>query len=1438
MKKPIILQKISIVSLVFALTVCLFLPSISSAATADLQTGLFLKAQKALKVETAPAFISPELSTNSSRQVRVIVQLEGDPIAVDKYTARTGAQAFTAQSEQKAESVIANEQSTFVDKAAKHGISLQVNYQYNTVLNGLEVTLPANKIPELAKLPGVKSIHENKTYYSIPVQDPPTLTASEATYDNAPLDQIGVPEAWAKGLTGEGINIGVIDTGIDYEHPDLKAAYKGGYDSYEHDNDPYEEPLLDKKDDPYGTGFSGTTHGTHVSGTIAGQAANKSSEIVQKGIAYKSNLYVYKVLGRNAKTGRSSGSSAQVIDGIEHAVKDGMNVINLSLGSDSDKDPNSPDSIAINNAVLSGVVAVIANGNAAQDGPYFYSLGSPATSQLAISVGAATSPSHSYSNIASVNLATYGKDGKPMTVTSDTYYNLNMMSWQWLHEDFASILGTEPLELVYANLGYPDDFTSKDVQGKVVIVSRGVLGFVDKIENAQRSGAKAIIIFNGQAKSGDSTQANLNDAIPGFDGYIGSNLGDGVDYIPTFDMTGKEGRALVRQILESQNSKQKFFINFGKDYIRTDNAGNTMAEFSSRGPNGDELLSIKPDVSAPGVNIMSTYPAFAKFHPDASYEHAYKRSSGTSMASPHVAGLAALLKQQHPSWTPFDIRAALANTSVALFDENNIRYDVYSQGAGLVNIANAIQTPALLETVEKITILDKNFNRQEVVNYNPSASFGVMEPGSDAKQIQLQLKNLSANPVQYEASYVLHNNVTSDPTKPIATPDVSNIAVQLQGVGANGAISAEPGKSQPFFLSVQPNAGAATGVYEGEVILKSTGLPTLHLPFVVHVGKGNPATGFGLQDLSINNPIIYPNQTDAKRSTDLAFRLTTDKTNQIALYVFGLDNKLIGLIDGITTSEEQGSNARLEQGDYSFKDIDGSYFELDDDDNVVLDANGQPLIQHLKDGVYNLEIEAPELNAKGEVERNQADGSPKFFTAVKAIRVDNTAASGGSGSGGGSGGGSGSGGGGGGSNTTPAGAVRTPTPVATSAPSLQTVVKQGQAVKAVTAVVAVNNNVQSLTVTDADLQAAVAAAGSSPTAIALSAASQAGQTTKAALTSAQLATLDKAPAGSSLVVSNTGSSLALPISALKNVPAGAGIEVVISSQAQESSTFTGKLKSSTVIGTPVGFETNVITGGKSQPLKVAPGQFITRSFTVPGQIDSNTVGVLYTANGNVYPVPSVFTKQADGSTVVKVSRPGFSTYATATRPVSFKDISSSYAQSEIQSLANKLLINGTTDTAFSPKKNVTRAEFTALITRALGLTPGTATPFSDIPEGSWYTGDVAAAYEAGLITGRNNSGKFDPNANISRQEIAVILGKAIDLLQIKTAVDGPAHTPYHDTSSFAGYAKDSIEKVSAAGIFNGETIQNSSYFKPNAPTTREACAKVLHVLLQKAALIN
>lgn len=187
------------------------------------------------------------------------------------------------------------------------------------------------------------------------------------------------------------------------------------------------------------------------------------------------------MLGYNpANPSSASGSSAQVIDGIERSVKDGMDVINLSLGSDAEKDVNSPDAIAINNAILSGVTAVIANGNA---GPGEYTLGSPATSQLAISVGAVTSPTKNFSG----KFETTFVDDTATTATYATYGDFNVMAWELGSENFAdpSLVGTAPLKVVYAGLGADDDYkgyTADEVKDSVVFVSRGLLAFTEKLE--------------------------------------------------------------------------------------------------------------------------------------------------------------------------------------------------------------------------------------------------------------------------------------------------------------------------------------------------------------------------------------------------------------------------------------------------------------------------------------------------------------------------------------------------------------------------------------------------------------------------------------------------------------------------------------------------------------------------------------------------------------------------------------------------------------------------------------------------------------------------------------------------------------------------------------------------------------------------------------------
>lgn len=888
------------------------------------------------------AFISKSINTASTEKVKVIVQMSGQPTAVGMFAAKQG---FSALAAQATEASVMAQQTSVISAAKSAGIKMDVSYQFTTVLNGMEVTISADQIPQLAKLPGVVSIYENKTYYELPITQ--ESVGDDPRIDMAPLHQVGAPTVWNSGMTGEGIKIGVIDTGVDYLHPDLAPVYKGGYDAFFQDDDPYEEP-------PVGT-FAGTSHGTHVAGTIVGHASNPTSDIVQKGVAFNAELYAYKVLGYNPATGRSSGSSAQVIDGIEHAVRQGMDIINLSLGSDGEKDPNSPDSIAVNNAVLAGVTAVIANGNAAQNGNYYYSMGSPAGAQLGISVGAVTSPSKIYASESS-------------TSHSADPFTLNLVQWKIGHTDFDNIFGAGPVDAVYAGLGTSSDFEGVDVTGKIAFISRGSNTFADKFANAKAKGAKAVVIFNGNAKTVNGVAVPDLDFV-GRDGYIGNNYGETFDGIPVFDMEGLKGRALAKAVLNDPSTPLQFDFSITGLTV----PGDRMAGFSSRGPSSDGTFGIKPDVTAPGVSVMSTLPAYGLTNPNADYNKAYGRLSGTSMATPHVAGMVALIKQAHPDWTPFDIRAALANTAEIIHDENGVQYDVYSQGAGRTDVSRAIATKALLQSVENLKILDKNLQPIEVTNYNDNVSFGLMQQGDVAKTSNLQLKNVSDSQVTYSASVKMHSSVTSDPTRPVATPDVSNIQVSLSGL-TDGTVTAAAKSTTPFALNVQPTANAADGVYEGEVVLEAAGEPTLHIPFVVHVGAEEP-NGFGIQDINLSNTIITPNGDGVTDTTDVSFDLTATDVNYLALNVYGIDDKFVGTLEERYAKDAAGNFVKIDAGKITFKGIDGSY----------TDSNGTPVAK-LAPGTYKLEVLAAKLDKNG-VPMKNASGADIMYTMYKTLGV-------------------------------------------------------------------------------------------------------------------------------------------------------------------------------------------------------------------------------------------------------------------------------------------------------------------------------------------------------------------------------------------------------------------------------------------------------------------
>lgn len=1354
-------------------------PSIGLASQSDLQTinlSPYLNAS-----ESVGTYISPQIDTESSNEVSVIVQLEGQPASVGSYASKVGNRSLAATA---TAFNVDQEQNEFIIEAIDTGINFDINYQYNTVLNGLEVTIPANEIPELADIPGVKAIYENSIWYASPVE--PTAVDENFGYDINPIEQISADYAWTQGLTGKGLKVGVIDSGVDYLHPDIAPSYKGGYDSFNQDNDPYEDLPVP------GEGYMGSFHGTHVAGTIVGRGINTEGDFVHKGIAYEADLYAYKVLGRVNNDTQPSGTTAQVVDGIERAVNDGMDVINLSLSSDSDYDLNSPLVIAVNNAILSDVIAVVSVGNT---GPGSFTIGSPSTSPLAISVGAVDSPSESYSGSVSAELTS--------SVTSNTYGSLNFYAAAWKpgQTDFQSIIGTDPLEVAYVGDGNPVTMASKNVKDKVVLISNGGISYLEKVYYANIFDAKAVLLFNGAGTDGE---VDLSENITGRDDFLDVFLNDSDSYTNTFVIKGDKGRELARAITE--NPDQTLKVTFDDTYEANLLPGDTLASFSAWGPNYDNDLSIKPDIVAPGVSVRSTFPAYG-----ANYAIAYERLNGTSMAAPHITGLALLLKQNNPNLNPFDIRSALTNTADILEDPvSGDIYDVYQQGSGRANVEAALTTPALLQAIEPITILDNNRIEKDVINYNSSANFGALSPGSYPIK-NLQLKNISSEEVSYSAEIEWHN---------IHDGVEANLSQNQLTVAANSI--------SEFQLSLEIENNVDEGIYSGQVNLTSPGAPSLHLPFSVYVDEFYPGVGRGIREINLTNSIIYPNRA-SQNKTDLSFKLTAENTNFMFVEIATLEGEGLGFIKDFTT---EPSSTFLDRKTYTVEGISNKYFSYTEQDHQE-----NPLIKSLNNGAYQLNIIALLLNSDGEIEKDYY-GNNILYVGSTILRIDNSSEPGGTGGGGSSGGGTGSGGGGfsggGGGVTAPPSVA--PISKATISAAAQSVIDSSITSNAIAATTVNEKGLTRASISDANLGSAIKSAGNSPVTIVINVASNEDSNVHFELTAKQLELLESLASTSTVVFSVGGSAVSLPISLFKQAPSGASLEVIISANDKYKATFSNYSAGATIIGTPVQFEANWVSESGKKSLQVPNNIFINRAFTIPGQIQSGTTGVLYEANGKISPIASSFKPQKDQSTIVTVSRPGFSIYAAVSRNVSFNDINESPVSSHIIALANKFIIEGTSTGTFSPDNNLTRAEFTALLVRALGLSSSSTANFTDVQASDWFANDIAAAYQAGLIQGTGNN-KFTPHANVTRQELTVILSRALKLTGSKLEASSLSIS-FVDEHQIASYAKDSVRILASAGVISGETGEAGTYFNPNKATTRETAASAIYLLLKSAKLID
>src|SRR5699024_10883282 len=246
--------------------------------------------------------------------------------------------------------------------ANEHAAYMKKNYPlidvvavYDTLFQGLALQGKARELNKLGSLDFIKQVHGVQTYTTL-------HRPSELSTDQNVLYPVDLNDT---SYTGSGVKVGVIDTVIDYRHADLEKNYEGGYDVVDLDDDPME--TLPEEGMP-------TLHGTHVSGIIAADGE-------LQGVAPDAEVYGYRALGPGGM-----GTSVQVIAALEQAVKDDMDILNLSLGN-AVNGPDYPTSQAVNKAADLGVAVVVANGNS---GPDNWTVGAPATASGALAVGAAS----------------------------------------------------------------------------------------------------------------------------------------------------------------------------------------------------------------------------------------------------------------------------------------------------------------------------------------------------------------------------------------------------------------------------------------------------------------------------------------------------------------------------------------------------------------------------------------------------------------------------------------------------------------------------------------------------------------------------------------------------------------------------------------------------------------------------------------------------------------------------------------------------------------------------------------------------------------------------------------------------------------------------------------------------------------------------------------
>lgn len=640
----------------------------------------------------------------------VVLKMVGDPVAVVRSRA-PGKQLAEGQ-RHSIQRDLRSRQDAIVPSIQNMGGTVLGQFQH--AINGIKVRGTPEQIRSFAALPGVVEVKAVRTYH----------------LDNAEsVPFIGAPQAWQgpPGLHGEHVRIAVIDTGVDYTHanfggPGTVAAWNTAFAASTQPADPTlfgpNAPKVKGGTDLVGDAYNADIptsvpvpdpnpldcngHGSHTSGTATGFGVTSAgttfkgsydattpgqSFIIGPGVAPLADLYAVRIFG-------CAGSTNVVVDAIDWAVANDMQVISMSLGSLFGNEDDA-DAEASENAVNSGVVVVASSGNS---GTIPYIAGNPSTGEKAISVAAVDShasfPGEALALVPTGGITALDANGIP--AADGTALQVVVLRTN----SGAVSLGCDPAE-----------YTAAGVKGKLVVTTRGVCARVARAVYGQQAGAAAVAMINSAP------------GYPPFEGPITSNPDTGMAYTVTIPFLGVQGPAASTDAVALAASAGATFT------AATTIANPTfrrVASFSSAGPRGGDG-HLKPDISAPGVSVFSTAVGTG---------NQGEFLSGTSMAAPHVAGSAALAVQAHPHWDAGEVAAAIVNTADAT---KLVGYSARLGGNGLVQPFGATQTSVFAHAD----------------NGTPSVSFGVAEFTRDfSGDGRIVVENRGSAPASFALSVV------------------------------------------------------------------------------------------------------------------------------------------------------------------------------------------------------------------------------------------------------------------------------------------------------------------------------------------------------------------------------------------------------------------------------------------------------------------------------------------------------------------------------------------------------------------------------------------------------------------------------------------------------------------------------------------------------------